>query len=248
MIAVGCGNDVEPAPVLPEAVQVTNGTLVLDVSRYPDLAPVGGAITVPIADAAANGFPPALLVVHRDPAGDQQYIAINSLCPHAGCPLGYNSKVQLIECPCHASVFSAGFQGDPPVGTVLHPPAPSPAASYPAMLAGNMLTIKLGGCTAMVSFAAHPELMNPGGFTVIQPPETDCPLVVVRKDATTAVAFDAHCTHQQCIVNPDVANNRLACPCHGSTFDLNGNVINPPATRPLSMLPATVEADGIKIG
>jgi Rieske Fe-S protein len=246
LVAVGCGNDVTPAPILPEAVTVTNGTLVLDVSRYPDLAPIGGAITVPVANAAATGLPEALLVVHRDPSGDMQYIAVNSHCPHAGCPLGYNPKAQLIECPCHASLFSAGLDG--PVGAVLHLPAPTSASAYPVTLVGTILTIKIGGCNAMVPFAMHPELMNPGGFVVVQPPEIECPLVVVRKDANTAVAFDAHCTHQQCVVLADPANNRLNCPCHGSQFDLSGNVLNPPATRPLAMLPATVEADGIKVG
>ena len=33
------------------------------------------------------------------------FLAVQSSCPHAACPLGYNSGRKLIECPCHASRF-----------------------------------------------------------------------------------------------------------------------------------------------
>ena len=50
------------------------------------------------------------------------------------------------------------------------------------------------------------------------------------------------CTHLECVVN--VEGTRIRCPCHGSTFDLEGGVLQGPATRPLRRFPARVTPDG----
>jgi Rieske Fe-S protein len=41
------------------------------------------------------------------------------------------------------------------------------------------------------------------------------------------------CTHEGCPVNPPV-NGIIACPCHGSRYDLNGRVLHGPAQYPLA--------------
>ncbi|HEX8724617.1 MAG TPA: ubiquinol-cytochrome c reductase iron-sulfur subunit [Gemmatimonadaceae bacterium] len=56
-----------------------------------------------------------------------------------------------------------------------------------------------------------------------------------RLTATTFAAYSLICTHQQCAAG--VQNGtQIVCPCHGSRFDANGNVVNGPATRPLPTL------------
>jgi cytochrome b6-f complex iron-sulfur subunit len=50
------------------------------------------------------------------------------------------------------------------------------------------------------------------------------------------VAFSALCTHEECVVRWDETTRRIVCPCHGGTFDLNGNVLSGPPPRPLSLL------------
>lgn len=42
------------------------------------------------------------------------------------------------------------------------------------------------------------------------------------------------CTHLGCQPTWDPQKRNLICPCHGSRFDLKGNVLRGPATRPLS--------------
>jgi Rieske Fe-S protein len=55
--------------------------------------------------------------------------------------------------------------------------------------------------------------------------------IVINKDANTKV-FSSRCTHLGCKINKS-KNNELLCPCHGSTFDLNGNPTKGPAIKPL---------------
>src|SRR5829696_6352534 len=43
------------------------------------------------------------------------------------------------------------------------------------------------------------------------------------------------CTHMGCLVRFNAAERSWDCPCHGSRFDLDGSVLEGPATRPLEM-------------
>ncbi len=47
------------------------------------------------------------------------------------------------------------------------------------------------------------------------------------------LAVYRRCTHLGCTVNWEPDQNRFFCPCHASSFDLHGNVENPPAPRAL---------------
>ncbi|MET8850918.1 Rieske 2Fe-2S domain-containing protein [Amycolatopsis sp. NPDC004625] len=61
---------------------------------------------------------------------------------------------------------------------------------------------------------------------------------LVRPSTDSFMAFLAACTHQGCPVTPAGAGFR--CPCHGSTFDGNGQVTAGPATKPLTEVPVQV--------
>lgn len=58
--------------------------------------------------------------------------------------------------------------------------------------------------------------------------------VVVIKSEVEITAFSLVCTHLGCSVNVTAKN--MACPCHGSLFDLQGEVLKGPADRPLQQL------------
>lgn len=47
------------------------------------------------------------------------------------------------------------------------------------------------------------------------------------------LALYTKCTHLACVVNWEGKEARFVCPCHGSQFDREGEVLNPPAPRPL---------------
>ena len=58
--------------------------------------------------------------------------------------------------------------------------------------------------------------------------------IAVYKEADGRLrGLSALCTHLACVVHFNNAEKSWDCPCHGSRFDLDGNVLQGPATRPL---------------
>jgi cytochrome b6-f complex iron-sulfur subunit len=57
-------------------------------------------------------------------------------------------------------------------------------------------------------------------------------------------ALSAVCTHLGCITRFRSDENVIACPCHGSRFDLEGNVVGGPAPRPLPWIEVQADASG----
>jgi Rieske Fe-S protein len=58
--------------------------------------------------------------------------------------------------------------------------------------------------------------------------------------ATAFTAYSLICTHQQCEAAVDGDGQHITCPCHGSRFDVNGNVVNGPAASPLPEIKGSV--------
>ena len=76
-------------------------------------------------------------------------------------------------------------------------------------------------------------------YSAVEPDGT--PILVVRKSATNYLALSMYCTHQGCQVNSP-RNQQIYCGCHGSVFDLSGNVIQGPANSPLAKYTSTYDA------
>ncbi|MCH9641220.1 MAG: Rieske (2Fe-2S) protein [Actinomycetia bacterium] len=72
-------------------------------------------------------------------------------------------------------------------------------------------------------------------------------VVVTQPVAGDFKGFSAVCTHTGCLIN-EVADGTINCPCHGSKFSLEGEVLNGPATRPLNTEAITVQGDSILLG
>jgi cytochrome b6-f complex iron-sulfur subunit len=70
---------------------------------------------------------------------------------------------------------------------------------------------------------------------------------LVRLQDGGFLALHRQCTHLGCSVPWDEASGRFACPCHASVFDLRGDVLAPPAPRPLDLFAVRIENGIVKV-
>jgi cytochrome b6-f complex iron-sulfur subunit len=103
----------------------------------------------------------------------------------------------------------------------------------------------LFGKKLSVDLAQVPKLKEIGGQVTIKLMRED--VLIIRESEKTVRIFNAHCTHKGCLVKYSKKDNRIECPCHGSQYDLNGNVLKGPAPRPLLSHPGKLDGDQIII-
>jgi Rieske Fe-S protein len=94
----------------------------------------------------------------------------------------------------------------------------------------------------VIPLEEFPQLIEVGGALVGLAQGMEGPVAITRESETKFWAMPAICTHMACILKYNPLNATLDCPCHGSTFELDGTVISAPATRSLSRW--TTEFDG----
>ncbi len=70
---------------------------------------------------------------------------------------------------------------------------------------------------------------------------------LVRLEDGGFLALSRVCTHLGCTVPWNTEEQRFACPCHSSTYDMRGDVLSPPAPRPLDLYPVRIENQIVKI-
>jgi cytochrome b6-f complex iron-sulfur subunit len=126
--------------VIPSAFTSCEKKTEPDPEPTPGPGPVGSSITIDLSTAdysalntsGGSKIVQTLLVVNTGTS----FIAVSSVCTHAGCTVGYVSTAGNIQCPCHGSIFST-------TGSVTNGPATSALTSYPVNKNGNILTIQL---------------------------------------------------------------------------------------------------------
>jgi cytochrome b6-f complex iron-sulfur subunit len=96
-----------------------------------------------------------------------------------------------------------------------------------------------GGITLTIDSAS--PLSAVGNAALVQTSIGD--FLVARTAQTSFVALNAICTHQTCTIT-GFGNQTYVCPCHGSTFDINGRVLGGPAPTGLHQYP-TQFASGV---
>jgi len=65
----------------------------------------------------------------------------------------------------------------------------------------------------------------------------------IGRDDGGLYAIDAVCTHLGCLVQQEDGEG-FACPCHGSRFAADGQVLHGPAGQPLRCLALNLNQDG----
>ncbi len=104
--------------------------------------------------------------------------------------------------------------------------------------------LALAGLTLGVLWRFLVPARKPEPEVLLEVDQTDIPrggalvyrrsrIVVIRRD-TEIYALSLVCTHLGCTVN--VTPDKLICPCHGSVFNRDGQVLEGPSNRPLERL------------
>jgi len=94
-----------------------------------------------------------------------------------------------------------------------------------------------------VMIAGPLERFEPGSVTAFG----DGRFYLARLEDGGFLAVHRKCTHLGCSVPWIADEQRFACPCHASAFDIHGDVINAPAPRPLDLFPVTIENGIVKV-
>jgi Rieske Fe-S protein len=113
-------------------------------------------------------------------------------------------------------------------------------------MVGGAAALAVGGCSA-ASPGAFGDVA--AGTASALPVGTVRPVsgepVCVARDAKGVYAMTLTCTHQGCDLSQgSVSAEGIRCPCHGSTFDANGDVTRGPATSPLAHFAVSIDPGG----
>jgi cytochrome b6-f complex iron-sulfur subunit len=117
------------------------------------------------------------------------------------------------------------------LGAILDGCSPMSPTNAPPLPTVNG-TLVNGGITLAID--ASSPLSTVGNAALVQ--TTVGEFLVARTAQNSFVALTAICTHQTCTIT-GFSNQDYVCPCHGSTFDVNGRVLAGPASAPLHQYP-----------
>ena len=66
-----------------------------------------------------------------------------------------------------------------------------------------------------------------GQAAMFTDPHTQTPSIVIQPTRGRFVAYDAVCPHAGCTVGYLASQNIIACPCHGSVFNVDTGAVSP---------------------
>ena len=99
-----------------------------------------------------------------------------------------------------------------------------------------------------LSLSENSALQSVGGTLALSPNPIDSHgMLVYRQNENLIKVYSRNCTHANCTVDAYSSSGVSTCSCHGSRFDLNGNVLNGPAENPLRQYNASISGDIITI-
>ena len=110
-------------------------------------------------------------------------------------------------------------------------PSPAPYAYFPAPKNGLLV----------VAVDLYPDLARQGGAITAIAEGFAGPLLIGHTVGDSYFCTAGTCTHEGCPLGFDAG--AIVCPCHGSEYDLGGQVTHPPARQPLLTYKATFIAE-----
>ena len=133
-----------------------------------------------------------------------------------------------------------------------------PRRKFLFQLAAGLLGGGISGCAVLATYQGRlvegripleirelNQVLGEADAILVKAPELTGAILLMRGEGGAFQALSARCTHLGCQVRP--ARNFLTCPCHGSTFDLRGEVVRGPAQKPLQTYPVEVKSERIEI-
>jgi len=129
---------------------------------------------------------------------------------------------------------AAGAIALAPLATILEACTPSAQA-----VRGTVENLRV-----IIPAAGLPALALPGGFVKVYVDELPNPFLLFRSDGEGLIAVLSTCSHRGCEVRK--SKTKFECPCHGSEYDLRGNVIKGPASEPLESFPVAQTKDHLE--
>ena len=114
-------------------------------------------------------------------------------------------------------------------------------------------SIRLPAGTAQTTVSTHTggptgSIANVNNLTVGVPVQFEYPSgypnILTKKSDGSLLALSLLCTHVCCSCSYDPSSDDIYCPCHGSVFDSNGNVLQGPASSPLPQIQLRVDSAG----
>jgi len=105
------------------------------------------------------------------------------------------------------------------------------------LMVSEVQALQTGPGALYLSIADYPALQSVGGSVEIVLSVVDAPVIVNRASETLFYAVDSVCTHAGCKVGIYVASPApgfMLCPCHGSKYNIQGQVVRGPAEANLT--------------
>jgi len=100
-----------------------------------------------------------------------------------------------------------------------------------------------------LTLSDYPELEEIGGLATVAEADSGFkyPIFIYRRGEDDYISYSAECTHTGCEI--ELQGGSWECPCHGSTFDIEGKNTGGPAEQDLVSfgVDLDVEADRITL-
>lgn len=116
-------------PVNSDCFSVSEGTLIIDLDKTPELSENGGAVRI-----EGDFLPVRVLVVRTNEGG---FVAFRNRCDHGGRRLDHLPEEKVVEC-CSVGKSRYDYTGELKGGSAKHG-----VKTYPVELAGRHLRIQL---------------------------------------------------------------------------------------------------------